>query len=105
MPTSNQPRKTKIDLTTNQKLKNFPQFSQIVGGTELKTSHDLYNFKDFNKLPSNKKYLALPHMNFSSIPAHTNKVKTFLNFLNIDFNIICIYKSILSAKNSFIFLF
>ena len=85
MPTSNQPRKTKIDLTTNQKLKNFPQFSQIVGGTELNTSHDLYNFKDFNKLPRNKKYLALPHMNFSSIPAHTNKIKTFLNFLIINF--------------------
>ena len=40
-------------------------------------------------------------MNISSIPAHIDDLKTFLNFLNINFNIIFIYESRLSTKTSF----
>ena len=35
---------------------NFVQISQIVDGTELNTSHDFHDFKDFNKLPNKKIY-------------------------------------------------
>ena len=40
-------------------------------------------------------------MNISSIPTHIDDLKTFLNLLNINFNIIFIYESRLSTKTSF----
>ena len=40
-------------------------------------------------------------MDISSIPAHIDDLKTFLNLLNMNFNIICIYEGRLSTKTSF----
>ena len=53
--TFNQPQKTETDSKTNEKLNHFLQISQIVDGTELDTSQDFHDFKDFNKFPIKEK--------------------------------------------------
>ena len=55
MRTFNQPQKTETDSKTNEKLNHFLQISQIVDGTELDTSQDFHDFKDFNKFPIKEK--------------------------------------------------
>ena len=44
--------------------------------------------------------LAIIHKNISFLPVQANDLKTFLNLLNTNFNVICIYESRISAKTS-----
>ena len=101
MATTNQSQKNKICWKTKEKLKKFVQISQTVDGTGLNTSFDYYDYydlEDFNKIPIKNWDLALLHMNISSLSAHIDDVKTFLNLLNINFDITCIFKSRLSKR-------
>ena len=89
LPTSNQLQNTEIWSNTKHPLKILVQISQIVDGSEWNTSCDYYDLEDFNKIPIGKQDLAL--QNISSL--HIDDLKTFLNFLNINVNIICVSES------------
>ena len=58
--------------------------------SENPLSCDYYDISDFKKLKINKQDLSILHLNISSISAHIDDLRTFLNLAHHKFDIICI---------------
>ena len=88
-----------MNKKTKEFLKTFREMSQIFEQSENSVSCDSY-ISDFKKLKINKQQdLPFLHLNISSISAHIDDLRTFLNLVNHKFDIICISKSRTSTKH------
>ena len=89
----------KMNKKTKGLLKKFCEMSQIFEQSENPLSCDCY-ISDSKKLKINKQQdLSVLHLNISSISAHTDDLRTFLNLAHHKFDIICISESRISVKH------
>ena len=89
-----------MNKKTKEFLKKFREMSQMLEQSENSLSSDYYDISDFKKLKINKQQdLSILHLNISSISAHIDDLKTFLNHFNHKFDIICISGSRISVKH------
>ena len=89
-----------MNKKTKEFLKKFREMSQMLEQSENSLSSDYYDISDFKKLKINKQQdLSILHLNISSISAHIDDLKTFLNHFNHKFDIICISESRISVKH------
>ena len=89
-----------MNKKTKEFLKKFREISQIVKQSKNLLSCDYYDISDFKKLKINKQHdLPILHLNISSISAHIDDLRAFLNLINHKFDIICILKSRISTKH------
>ena len=90
----------KMNKKTKEFLKKFHEMSQIFEQSENPLSCDYYDISDFKKPKINKQQvLSILHLNISSISAHTDDLRTFLNLAHHKFDIICISESRISVKH------
>ena len=81
-------------------LKKFRQMSQIFEQSENPLSCEYYDIPDFKKLKINKRQdMSILHLSISSISAHIDDLRTFLNLAHHKFDIICISESRISLKH------
>ena len=91
----------KINKKGKEFLKKFREMSQIFEQSENPLSCDYYDISDFKKLKINKQQdLSILHLNISSISAHIDDLRTFLNLAQHKFDIICVSESRISVKHS-----
>ena len=89
----------KMNKKTKDFLKKFREMSQIFEQSENPLSCDYYDISDFKKLKINKQQdLSILHLNISSISAHIDDLKTFLNHFNHKFDM-CISESRIFVKH------
>ena len=89
-----------MNKKTKDFLKDFPGMSQIFKQSENPLSCDYYDISDFKKLKMNKQQdLFILHLNISSLSAHIDDLRTFLNLAHHKFDIICISESRISLKH------
>ena len=63
-------------------------------------SCDYYDIPEFKKMKIREQQdLSILHLNISSILAHINDLRNFLNLVNQKIDIICTSESIISTKN------
>ena len=73
----------KMNKKTKQFLKKFREMSQIFEQSENSLSCGYYDISDFKKLKINKEQdLSILHLKISSISAHIDNLRTFLNLVN-----------------------
>ena len=73
----------KMNKKTKQFLKKFREMSQIFEQSENSLGCDYYDISDFKKLKINKEQdLSILHLKISSISAHIDNLRTFLNLVN-----------------------
>ena len=73
---------------------------QIFEQSENPLSCDYYDISDFKKLKINKQQdLSILHLNISSISAHIDDLRTFLNLAHHKFDIRCISESRICVKH------
>ena len=90
----------KMNKKIKEFLKKFREMSQIFEQSENPLSCDYYDISDFKKLKINKQQdLSILHLNISSISAHIDDLRTFLNLAHHKFDIICISESRISLKH------
>ena len=74
--------------------------SQIFEQSENPLSCGCYDISDFKKLNINKQQdLSILHLNISSISAHIDDLRTFLNLAHHKFDMICISERRISSKH------
>ena len=74
--------------------------SQIFEQSENPFSCVYYDISDFKNLKINKQQdLSFLHLSISSISAHIDDLRAFLNLVNHKFDIICISESRISTKH------
>ena len=89
-----------MNKKTKEFLKTFCEMSQIFEQSETPVSCDYYDISDFKKLKINKQPdLFILYLNISSISAYLDDLRTFLNFADHKFDIICISESRISVKH------
>ena len=89
----------KIGTKTRETRNKFRDLNQLFDQTEHSVSCDYYNLTDFRKVKNTQQDLSILHLNISSLSAHINDLKTFLNLVDSKFDIICISESRLSLKH------
>ena len=90
----------KMNKKTKEFLKKFREMSQMFGQPENPLSCDYYDISNFKKLKINKQQdLSVLHLNISSISAHIDDLRTFLNLAHDKFDIICMSGSRISVKH------
>ena len=88
-----------MNKKTKEFLKKFREMSQMLEQSENSLSSDYYDISDFKKLKINKQQdLSILHLNISSISAHIDDLKTFLNHFNHKFDM-CISESRIFVKH------
>ena len=87
-----------MNKKTKDFLKTFREMSHIFEQSENPLSCDYY-ISDFEKLKINKQDLSILLLNISSISAHIDDLRTFLNLAHHKFDIICISESRNSLKH------
>ena len=89
-----------MNKKTKEFLKKFREMSQIFEQSENPLSCDYYDISNFKKLKINKQQdLSVLHLNISSIAAHIDDLRTFLNLAHDKFDIICMSESRISVKH------
>ena len=74
--------------------------NQIFDQSDNVISCDYYDIPEFKKMKIiEQKDLSVTHLNISSISAHINDLRNFLNLINQKIDIICISESRISTKN------
>ena len=90
----------KMNKKTKEFLKKFHEMSQIFEQSENPLSCDYYDISDFKKPKINKQQvLSILHLNISSISAHTDDLRTFLNLSHHKFDIISVSESRICVKH------
>ena len=89
-----------MNKKTKDFLKKFREMSQIFEQSENPLSCDYYDISDFKKLKINKQQdLSILHLNISSISAHIDDLRTFLNLSHHKFDIISVSESRICVKH------
>ena len=78
----------------------FREMNQIFYQSDNLISCDYYAIPEFKKVKIREQQdLSILHLNISSISAHINDLRNFLNLVDQKIDIICIPESRFSAKN------
>ena len=89
---------------SNKEIKDlmarFKQVNDLLDLSENLTSCDYYDVNDISKLRINENDLSVIHLNISSLPPHINKLKLFLSFFKVKFDIISISESRITKSNT-----
>ena len=90
----------KMNKKTKDFLKKFREMSQIFEQSENPLSCDYYDISYFKKLKINKQQdLSILYLNISSISAHIDDLRIFLNLAHHKLDIIFISESRISLKH------
>ena len=85
---------------TKEFLKKFLEMNQIFDRSDNLISRDYYDIPEFKKMKIREQQeLPILHLNISSISAHINDLRMFLNLFNQKIDIICISESRIFTKN------
>ena len=78
----------------------FHEMNQIFDQSDNLISCDYYDIPEFKKMKIREQQdLSILHLNISSISAHINDLRNFLNLVDQKIDIICISESRISIKN------
>ena len=88
-----------FDKKITEKLKTFPEVSQLFDQSKNLVSCAYYTPYELNKIKVKQEDSSFLHLNISSLSAHIDNLKSFLSELRIKLDIICISESRLSQKN------
>ena len=90
----------KINKKAKEFLKKFHEMYEIFDQSDNLISCDYYGIPGFKKMKKREQQdLSILHLNVSSISAHVNDLRNFLNLVNQKIGIICISESRISTKN------
>ena len=94
------PMVKKINKKTKEFLKKFCEMNQIFDQSDNLINCDYYDIPEFKKMKIREQQdLSILHLNISSISAHINDLRKFLNLVDQKIDIICISGSRISTKN------
>ena len=80
-----------------KKVKDLNKLFYLIENT---VSCDYFDINEYKKVKLKEQDFSLLHLNISSLSAHINELKTFLNQVDTKIDIICISESRISKKNS-----
>ena len=73
-----------LNKQTRKLMKKFSQISQLKDPNENTVSCDYYDLNDFSKVIVKEQYLAVLHLNISSLSSHINELKFLLSNFNLN---------------------
>ena len=89
-----------MNKKTKEFLNKFREMSQLFEQSRNQLSCDCYDISNFKSHKINRQQdLPILHLNISSISAHIDDFRTFINRVNHKFDILCISKSRIFTKH------
>ena len=90
-PTNTLQQSPQIIKKSNKEIKDLMahfKVNDLLDPSKNLTSYDYYDINNISKLKINENYLLVIHLNISSLPIHISKLKLFLSFFKVKFDII-----------------